>query len=144
MLRYVGFALFTLTIVLLVWLVCSDSGYHTDEKGKEMIRRVRIMFRDVYPEKQNIPIKEGDESYAMNKSSITLCLRNPTTGQMYSWNTIAYVALHELAHIITLEKEQDDHGPIFSSNLTKLLKKAHALRYYDPFQEIPDTYCSTN
>src|SRR4051812_26838742 len=75
------------------------------------IIHIKQMFKRVYPRSETIPIREGSESFTLNKNSITLCLRDPKTNQYYSWNTLAYVALHELSHAITKQKESDVHGP---------------------------------
>jgi hypothetical protein len=107
----------------------------------EPIKRIRKMYTDIEPLKKDIPIREGTESYTMNKKSITMCLKNPKTGDYYSWNTLAYVALHELAHVVTKQKEKDKHGPIFTKNFLRILKKAKGLGYYNPEEPIPDHYC---
>lgn len=107
------------------------------------IKKVKEMFRAVAPNIGDIPIREGGESYTMNKSSITLCLRDPDTKRIYPWNTLAYVSLHELAHVITRIKERDVHGPQFKKNFKMLLKRAEKLGYYDPSLGVSDTYCGT-
>ena len=99
------------------------------------------MYADIYPSARDIPVREGGESYTMNKSSVTLCLRDPETKRFYPWNTLAYVSLHELAHVITRVKEKDPHGPVFKKNFKELLHRAADMGYYDPSQKIPDTYC---
>ena len=107
-----------------------------------IIKKISKMFEMVAPGLGKIPIKEGNESYTMNKSAITLCLKDPKNGgKYYSWNTLAYVALHEGAHVLTRTKEQDAHGPIFKKNFKELLRRAEVLGLYDSSIPIPDTYC---
>jgi hypothetical protein len=108
-----------------------------------VIKKISQMFQRVSPGAGSIPIKEGGESYTMNKANITLCIRDPRTGKQYSWNTLAYVALHELAHVSTRVKEKDPHGPVFKRNFKDLLNRAEQLGYYNSQIPIPDTYCST-
>jgi hypothetical protein len=101
------------------------------------------MFERIIPGGGKIPIKDGDESYTMNKNNITLCTKDPRSGKQYSWNTLSYVSLHELSHIITKTKEKDPHGPIFKRNFKQLLHRAEQLGYYNPNIPVPDTYCKT-
>ena len=43
-------------------------------------------------------------SYALNKGEhIHLCLRNKTTNMFEDYNTLVYVLIHELGHLMTLE-----------------------------------------
>ena len=133
-----------LIVALCMWKVWDSHQRKLEESftnAPEPIKRIRQMYSEIIPDKSDIPIREGNESYTMNKNSITLCLKNPNTGGLYSWNTLAYVSLHELAHVITKEKEKDKHGPIFTRNFLTLLKKAKDLGYYNPRQPIPNSYC---
>ena len=109
----------------------------------EEIKRISAMFEKISPGTGKIPIKEGNESYTMNKSNITLCIRDPKTNKLYPWNTLVYVSLHELGHCITRTKEKDPHGPIFRRNFKRLLDRAQQLGYYDSRIPIPETYCKT-
>jgi hypothetical protein len=108
-----------------------------------VIKKISTMFEHVSPGSGRIPIKEGNESYTMNKSTITLCLKDPRTQKLYGWNTLAYVSLHELAHVLTKTREKDAHGPIFKKNFKELLRRAEALGLYNSSIPIPATYCET-
>jgi hypothetical protein len=133
--------------IILVAILCLALWYRNEKDSyshpPEPVGYIRKMFRDVYPSQSRVPIREGRESYTMNKNAITLCLRDPKSKKIYPWNTLAYVSLHELAHVITRVREKDEHGPVFRKNFKMLLKRAQTLGYYDPRQEVPDTYCST-
>jgi hypothetical protein len=107
------------------------------------VKNIQAMFETIVPGTGSTPIREGNESYTLNKSAITLCIKDPRTGKQYPWNTLAYVSLHELAHVVTKIKEKDPHGPQFRKNFTTILDKAARLGYYDPSVPVPDTYCST-
>ena len=48
---------------------------------------------------RNFDIRESDSSYTEDKSVIYLCLRDDN-GQVYPTNTIMYVALHEISHML--------------------------------------------
>ena len=70
-------------------------------------------------------------SYSLNKGErIALCIRekkNPLTFE--TENTIIFVAIHELSHIMT---ESIGHEKEFWDNMEFLLKKAHEVGIYEP------------
>jgi hypothetical protein len=83
-------------------------------------------------------LREGGSAYTENKTVITLCLKNPENGYYYNSNTIMYVALHELAHIIS---KTQGHNDEFNNNFAMLLKQAETRGIYNPRIPIPTTYC---
>lgn len=104
---------------------------------------VRANFSLLDPRYGKIPLRSGDSAYTENKEIITLCLEDPDTKQKYDLNTLMYVSLHELAHVITPEgaDEKDEHGPVFTQNFSNLLRKAAQKGIYNPKVPIPATYC---
>lgn len=107
-----------------------------------IIIKIKENFAKIDPVFEKIPVVDGDSSFTENKETITLCLVNPQTKQYYDMNTLMYVALHELAHVVTNNTtEEDSHGPAFQANFDKLLKKAQSLGFYNPKIPIPSTYC---
>ncbi len=82
-------------------------------------------------------------SYSVNKGeSVHLCLRH-REGQNESLmdeNVMVFVALHEMAHIIT---SSVGHGPDFWNNFGWLLKQAEAIQiyHYQDFKTKPVAYC---
>jgi hypothetical protein len=84
-------------------------------------------------------MREGTTSFALNKRAITLCLKT-RDGSYYDSNTIAHVALHELAHIIT-PVSKSEHGKEFQANFRALESKAKKLGYYDPRKPLAEMYC---
>ncbi len=115
-----------------------------------ILDEVRERFKILDPEYVKIPLRTGKSSYTDYKTSITLCIINPETGKYYNMDVIMYVALHELAHVITKTKEYDnrgnvdDHGPIFKKNFAGLLRLASSKGIYDARTPIPETYCETS
>jgi hypothetical protein len=103
-----------------------------------MLDIVRKNFTKINPEYTKIPLRAGDSAYTENKHVITLCLQDPSTKKYYGINTIMYVALHELSHVITKSK---GHGDEFKHNFAKLLEQGSKLDIYDPRIPIPSTYC---
>jgi hypothetical protein len=124
----------TLAIIILAYL------YHKYSSSKHpTIRAIRKRLEALDPQFLDVPIKVGRDTYTENKSVVYVCLRHPITGEIYDMNTLMYVTLHELAHVIT--PNYDNHGTVWQNNFTKLLNAAHKLGIYDPTKPIPKDYC---
>ena len=87
---------------------------------------------------------EGDPdtaytSYTVHKARIVLCLRQKG-GAFVSKNVILYVAIHELAHIMTPTL---GHTPEFWKNNRRLLKCAEKMGVYtsQDYGSSPQPYC---
>ena len=109
-----------------------------DAKREPALKLVRTNFTKINPEFEKIPLFSGDGAYTDNKSEITLCLADPDTKQEYDPNTIMYVALHELAHVVS---KGIGHGEEFRQNFSKLLLEGERLGFYDPTKPMTTTYC---
>lgn len=83
-------------------------------------------------------------SYSVNKGEkIVFCLRSKDKEQqLHDFNTITFVALHELAHLMT---ESIGHTEEFWDNFRYILKHAIQHGYYEKqnFRERPIKYCGT-
>jgi predicted metal-dependent hydrolase len=82
-------------------------------------------------------------SYSVNKGEkIYLCLRQRegTNESLVDENIMVFVALHEMAHVITTSI---GHGPDFWNNFGWLLKQAEAqgVYSYQDFKSHPVSYC---
>ncbi len=80
---------------------------------------------------------ESDAAYVINKQNMSFCLQKSKNEILLEeLNLITYVAIHELAHIMSVET---DHGAEFIMNFEFLLNYAKNLVYYDPFfkKQIP-------
>lgn len=119
----------------------SHRSYYSNDNP--IINKVRENFGKMHPDYFRIPIREGDSSYTEGKKFITLCLKNPETGGYYDMNTIMYVALHELAHLVSSSygTPGDEHNAEFRKNFNMLLDRAEKLGFYNPSIPIPKTYC---
>lgn len=128
---------------LLVLAVGMSSPKGDDTPKTPMLQKVREGFRKINSDYARIPLFHGNSSFTENKASITLCLHDPDTGRPYELNTVMYVALHELAHVITdsYEHAHENHGPQFKRNFKDLLDRATALGLYNPAFPIPKNYC---
>lgn len=107
-----------------------------------LIERIRSRLAVISPDYANLDLSAGDYSATIDKSEISLCVTDPKTGLDYSINTLMYVALHEVAHVVTPANGEDSHGPEFSKNFAKLLKLAVEKGVYNPRERIPSNYCA--
>lgn len=92
-------------------------------------------------------ISEGDydvryTTYTLNKGEkIVFCLRSrEQQEEIHQHNLILFVAIHELAHIMT---ESHGHTEEFKKNFKFLLNEAVSAGIYTPenFKENPQSYC---
>lgn len=81
----------------------------------------------------------GFTSYTVGKSKLVLCIRQKDNSFVEK-NTIMYVAIHELAHMMTPET---GHTPSFWSNFKILLEEAISIGLYKKvdFANKPQDYC---
>ena len=82
-------------------------------------------------------------AYTVNKSDeLRVCLRNKQNSTFENENTMMFVALHELAHIMS---ESYGHNKEFMEHFKLLLKAAVDLGIYDIeyFNNKPQDYCGT-
>jgi len=85
---------------------------------------------------------EGSDytSYSVNKGEkISMCVRNPDN-TFSDENTMMFVFIHELAHIMTHEV---GHTKLFWSNMKFLLEKSEKINIYTPidYKKTPIMYC---
>lgn len=88
---------------------------------------------------KNLVMIEDKESCTINKSTIHLCTKDPRNGQAYDKNTLMFVVLHELAHVLC---EDIGHSEKFSTINTALLNYAVQKGLYDPSKPFVKNYCS--
>lgn len=82
-------------------------------------------------------------SYSVNKGEkVHLCLRQRDSGDesLMDENIMVFVALHEMAHVVTPTL---GHGPDFWNNFAWLLKRAEeqGIYTYQDFKAHPVSYC---
>jgi len=134
--------LIVLVILFALMLVKYNSSTSYYSHNHPILNKVRENFSKINVKFAEIPLREGDSAYTENKEVITLCLKDPTNGgKYYDMNTIMYVALHELAHVIC---ESSGHGEEFKKKFSMLLRQAAKLGIYNPRIGIPATYCGLN
>ena len=82
----------------------------------------------------------GYTSYSVNKGEkIVMCLRQ-RDNTLVDVNTLVYVAVHELGHLMT---DEIGHTPKFWDNFRRLLKEAVEIGLYKPtdYASKPQPYC---
>jgi hypothetical protein len=108
-------------------------------KGMERLKR---RYQSVFVEN---PPGGQYTSYTYNKGKrIHMCIRERNNkGEIEKDNTLVFVVLHELAHIMTLSV---GHTPEFWDNFRFLLRQALDLGYYKyhAYHDDPVTYCGTD
>ena len=108
------------------------------EKG-EYIKQLKKSFNAEYIT-ENIP-GSVYVAYSVNKGEeLSLCIREKDTEKFIDNNIIIFVAIHELAHIMTPET---GHTPLFWDNMKYLLEQASASGIYQPqdYSQNPVNYC---
>tara|TARA_B100001063_G_C16727742_1_gene537427 strand:+ start:692 stop:1288 length:597 start_codon:yes stop_codon:yes gene_type:complete len=111
--------------------------YPADERIKRLkagFNPTRIM--------ETLPTSELT-AYSENKGEkIALCLRkkNKENSSLIDLNTLTFVAIHELSHIMTLSI---GHEPEFWENFKFLLINAETIKIYKPvdYKKSPQPYC---
>lgn len=85
--------------------------------------------------------KNDSTSYSINKGEeLVFCIRDKINNSIHDINTLMFVAIHELAHIITDELQ---HTQKFWNNMKSLLKRAELLGLYQnvDYSINPVEYC---
>jgi biotin-(acetyl-CoA carboxylase) ligase len=80
-------------------------------------------------------------AYSVNKGEqLALCLRNADNDKFVEMNLVLFVAIHELAHIMT---DEVGHTPKFWANMEYLLRKGESIGVYTPedYSKNPKMYC---
>lgn len=110
-----------------------------DDKKGEYIKNLKESFNPEYIT-ENIP---GSlyVAYSVNKGEeLSLCIRDKGSEAFIDDNTIIFVAIHELSHIMTPET---GHTPLFWDNMKFLLEHASSQGIYMPqdYSQSPVEYC---
>jgi hypothetical protein len=119
----------------------AQEEFATDPTAKLLVERYnpqRIMENSM---------TSPDTSYSENKGEkIVLCLRdklNPPGYPLVDENTVMFVVLHEMAHLMTASLSTGKHTPEFWANFRRLLQDAAQMGIYQPvnYSHSPVSYC---
>ncbi len=135
---------------IIVNSLMNDSSFDNNEAVQRLIQNWQSGLTI-----KEIGNMESDAAYVINKKNMSFCLQKRKNQLVLEdLNLITYVAIHELAHIMSIET---GHGPEFISNFEFLLKYSKQLIYYDPLlkRQLPvyiqlnqlntsDSYCGVS
>ncbi len=86
-------------------------------------------------------VQNGYTSYTINKHKIHVCIRSrDKEAQVYDSNTLMYVILHELSHLISTTTGHNDEFKDIFKILVKNAIKARVYKYVD-YSENNINYC---
>lgn len=128
-------------ILVIIALLCIYLISLPSVKENFLIVTLKERLAIVDPTFKQIDIRESSSSYTEDKSIIYLCLRDEN-GSYYPMNTIMYVALHEIAHL--LNRYDFGHTPTFNKIFDRLLCKAAAKGVYNPNEPHSSFYCGVD
>lgn len=82
---------------------------------------------------------DSNEAYTLGKKEIYICVKD-SKGEYYNNNTLMYVALHELAHVL-IPEDTSKHPPKFDNLFNQLKERAAYMGLYNPSIPFPSEYC---
>ena len=135
--RILPIVIIALIVVLVALVVLMQIKDHYSQSDP-MVQKLKSIIQKISPEAASkIRVYKGDKSYTINKRNVYLCLHDEN-GEYYSMNTLLYVALHEISHVLC---DSIGHTEEFDSIFKEILTKAEKMGYYDPNLKIPQDYC---
>jgi len=119
-----------------------DSEEDKDEDSYDRDAAIKRLLDKFEPSKvtENIP-GSSHVAYSVNKGSeLSICLRKKDTNAFIDTNTVRFVAIHELAHVMS---DSTGHTDEFWDNMKFLLEKAISAGLYvaTDYKERPVDYC---
>jgi len=125
-------------IIFALLVIKEDNQIYDDP----LIKKISDDLEKIYPDfkKLNLTIVGANDSFTENKKKIFICLKKPS-GEYYSYHTLLYITIHELAHVLTTA--YDNHGEQFQKTFQDLLVRAKELDLYDETKKIDYDFCGT-
>jgi hypothetical protein len=125
--------------IIFVTIVIKEDNQIYDDP---IIKKLSSDLQKIYPNfnKLNIIILGANDSFTENKKKIFICFKKPS-GEYYSYHTLLYITIHELAHVLTAV--YDNHGEQFQKKFQDLLIRAKELDLYDETKKIDYDFCGT-
>jgi len=122
------------------------AAYDTEEYENDTPARLLVKRFKASALMEN-SVTSGDTSYSENKGEkLVLCLRdktNPPGYPLIDQNTVMFVVLHELSHLMTESLDAQKHTPEFWANFRRLLEDASKIGVWTPtnYSKQPVAYC---
>lgn len=125
-------------------IVTLNEEYPNDTRVTRIMRRINLDNIHELPkgDTRNDQSGHGTTSYTVDKGyKIVFCLRE-NGARFVEWNTLVFVALHELAHVMSISLNHDNQE--FWDNFKFILEHAIDRGYYQyhPYHEQPKVYCN--
>ena len=130
-----------IVIVIVVVLVSISSYIQIKDyfsQSDELIQELKRDLSKVHPAISKVKIYKGDKSYTINKKHVYLCMTD-NDGNYYDKNSLIYVLLHEMAHVITPEI---GHTELFDKNFKMLIGRAESQGLYNSNIPLVKNYCN--
>jgi len=103
---------------------------------------VKIMNERFQPNNiQETSITDSGTSYTIDKGKeMHLCLRDKSDMKLHDINILMFVAIHELAHVLSTSYGHNDE---FGENFVFLLKQSIKIGIYNPvdYSQNPEEFC---
>ena len=154
--NWIAIILAIILLGLLIWIIVSQVKDYFRSKNPKLAELKQILKTAVYDGNKklftdnfvdSLGFYEGDKSYTINKEKVYLCLYDKD-GDYYNLNTLLYVLLHELSHVLN---DEIGHTEKFHQIFDDLLEKAaravavdingNKTRVYNYSIPVPTDYC---
>ena len=117
---------------------CSRNGYRNAKAG------IGIFLSENHPRNVSESLENSKyTSYSINKGEkIVFCIRSKNDNSLVDLNTMMFVTIHELAHLLT---KGVGHTKEFCDNMRFLLEQGvkHKVYIKQDFNSNPKEYCGT-
>jgi len=139
---------FIAIILLAYYLTLRNTSHFASREELNDVDRIKERLTVISPiqgllSKVTFLVSDDGNTYTENKKNIFFCTRQPN-GEVYDDNTLIYVALHELAHVMSKSVDTDEHSPEFYRNFDYLLDLASQAGVYNPCVPIAEFYCGVD
>ncbi len=126
--------------------ILADYVYkHRDEQDEFCETQILQLKQRFQPEKlAESPSNSVNTSYSVNKGEkIYLCCRDKITNKLIDDNTLTFVSIHEISHVMSSEI---GHTKLFWSNMAFMARIAIKLNlyHYQDFASNPVKYCGVS
>jgi len=142
------FSIFIIILIaILVYIAYTKTKRKTNIQiyDDPMLTRIYNDLKQIVPDidKLDIRLYGANDTLTENKKNIYLCLKNRNR-TYYDYNTLLYIAIHELAHVLNDEYDTtNNHGDKFNEINNLLLKRAESLNLIDVNKPINYDMCGT-
>ncbi len=119
-----------------------NSPLKDNQVDKLVIKRLCKDVNILCPKIKKVTLKSGNVSQTVNKRDIKICIRDPNTKQLYDYDILLSVLIHELTHVISKTYIKKNHDKTFWDLYTKLMNKAKTIGLLPKHPiEVPQNYC---